>query len=153
MEGTKGSVEWRQGRPEACAVSFQPPLAFPLRPDGMRREGFRSCSPHPTVLLCPSPSSEMDSRAVRLRGRQERLRVQSPMEGCPSLSCQGGGEGRLAAGGGERGRERSQPFELPQSHPLWPQETAPQMSLPGAREGGWGGFSIPAIFTPVVRPK
>lgn len=58
-----------------------------------------------TVLLCPSPPSETDSRMVGLRGRRERLGVQSLMGGCPSLSCQGGGEGRLRGGVG------SQPFE------------------------------------------
>lgn len=113
MEGTRGSVEWCQGQPEACTVSFQPPLVSPPWLDGMRREGFRSCSPYPTVLLCPSPPSEMDSRAVRLRGCQERLRVWSLMEGCPSLSCQGGGEGKLAVGVGGWVGKGASPLNCP----------------------------------------
>ena len=64
--------------------------------------------------------------------------------GCPSLACQG----VVREGGG--GREKSQPFELLDSMLCGPQETAPPMSLPGAREGGGGGFSTPVTFTLVV---
>lgn len=67
---------------------------------------------------------------------------QSSMGGWPSLASEGGSEGKWVG----LGREQSQPFELPRQHPLWPQETAPQMSLPEAREGGGGGCSTPATF-------
>lgn len=68
--------------------------------------------------------------------------AQSLMGGCPSLAREGGREGKWV----EPGREKSQPFELPRQHPLGPQETAPQMSLPEARAGGGGGCLTPATL-------
>lgn len=75
----------------------------------------------------------------------ERLRTRSVMGGCLSLPAR---EAVREVGG--EGGEKSQPFELPQEQPLWPQETAPQMSLPRAREGGRGGFLTPVTFTLVI---
>lgn len=98
--------------------------------------GEFSFSPH-TVLLCPLREGLSSAAGAG---------PQSPVGGCPSLAGEGGGEGKWVG----LGREKSQPFELGQQHPLWPQETVPQMSLPGAREGGGGDFSTPVTFTLVI---
>lgn len=69
-----------------------------------------------------------ESLCSGLRGRT------SVLDGrLPELGREGGGVGKWVG----PGREKSQPFELPKQHPLWPQETVPKCHClrPGQGEG------------------
>lgn len=111
----------------------------------------RNSVPFPTRPYSASfPPFEMDSKGVEATGTGSaqawEAGPQARMGGCPSLAFKGDSEGKWVG----LGREESQLFELPKQHPLWPQETASQMSLSGAQEGEGGGFSTPVTFTLVI---
>lgn len=89
--------------------------------------------------------------SVEHRGEAERYRRTTAQASRGGSSVLDGRLPKLGEGGREGkwvgpGREKSQPFELPRQHPLGPQETAPQMSLPEARAGGGGGCLTPATL-------
>lgn len=115
----------------------------------LRREGLSSFPTCPTLPSSHHLRRQQRGEAGRPQGVSARALEAGPwfrMGGCPSLAFEGGSEGKWVG----LGREKSQLFELPKRCPRWPQETASQMSLPGAREGGGGGFSTPVTFTLVI---